>query len=275
MADGMVIQGRQWSESDLDGIRNLMIAHPDWGRTRISVELCCQWDWHNQQGCLKDMAARTLLLKLERAGHLRLPRRRTNPSHGFHNRPVPLVTHATEPIRDRLCELQPLAVSIVETGAEALLLFNCLLHRYHYLGHRNTVGENLRYLLCDRLDRPVACVLFGAAVWKCVARDAFLGWERAARERNLLDRFRDHPDGILAFMRNFAVPFDNNLSERDLRMMKLRQKISGTFRNFNALVGFCRIRGYVSTARKNGLNALEALRRVFAGDPFVPAVNTT
>ena len=81
--------------------------------------------------------------------------------------------------------------------------------------------------------------------------------------------------GILAFMRNFAVPFDNNLSERDLRMMKLRQKISGTFRNFDALVGFCRIRGYVSTARKNGLNALEALRRVFAGDPCVPAVNTT
>jgi len=94
MADGMVIQGRQWSESDLDGIRNLMVAHPDWGRTRISVELCRQWDWHNQQGRLKDMAARTLLLKLERAGHLRLPRRRTNPSHGFHNRPVPLVTHA-------------------------------------------------------------------------------------------------------------------------------------------------------------------------------------
>ena len=131
------------------------------------------------------MAARTLLLKLERTGHLRLPRRRINPIHGFHNRPVPLVTHATEPIHDRLDELQPLAVSIVETGTEALLLFNCLLHRYHYLGHRNTVGENLRYLVCDRLDRPVACVLFGAAAWKCAARDAFLGWERAARERNL------------------------------------------------------------------------------------------
>ena len=94
MADVMVIQGRQWSESDLDGIRNLMVAHPDWGRTRISVELCRQWDWHNQQGCLKDMAVRTLLLKLERTVHLRLPRRRTNPSHEFHNRPVPLVTHA-------------------------------------------------------------------------------------------------------------------------------------------------------------------------------------
>jgi len=101
------------------------------------------------------------------------------------------------------------------------------------------------------------------------------GRRKQSKARNLLDRFRDHPDDILAFMRDFAVPFDNNQSERDLRMMKLRQKISGTFRSFAALVDFCRIRGYVSTARKNGLNALEALRRVFAGDPFVPAVIDT
>ena len=100
------------------------------------------------------------------------------------------------------------------------------------------------------------------------------GRRKQSKARNLLDRFRDHPDNILAFMRNFAIPFDNNQSERDLRMMKLRQKISGTFRSFEALVNFCRIRGYVSTARKNGVNALDALRRVFLGAPFVPTVNT-
>ena len=94
------------------------------------------------------------------------------------------------------------------------------------------------------------------------------------KARNLLDRFRDHPDGILAFMRDFTVPFDNNLSGRDLRMMKLRQKISGTFQSFDALVDFRRIRGYVFTARKNGRNALDALRRVFLGNPFVPTGNT-
>jgi transposase len=100
------------------------------------------------------------------------------------------------------------------------------------------------------------------------------GRRKQSKARNLLDRFRDHPDGILAFMRDFSVPFDNNLSERDLRMMKLRQKISGTFRSFDALVNFCRIRGYVSTARKNGLNTLDSLRRVFLGDPFIPTINT-
>jgi len=100
------------------------------------------------------------------------------------------------------------------------------------------------------------------------------GRRKQSKARNLLDRFRDYPDGILAFMHDFSVPFDNNLSERDLRMMKLRQKISGTFRSLDALAEFCRIRGYVSTARKNGLNALEALRRVFMGNPFVPVVNT-
>jgi transposase len=100
------------------------------------------------------------------------------------------------------------------------------------------------------------------------------GRRKQSKARNLLDRFRNHPDGILAFMRDFAVPFDNNLSERALRMMKLRQKISGTFRSFDALMDFCRIRGYVSTARKNGLNALDAVRRVFQGNPFMPAVNS-
>ena len=98
------------------------------------------------------------------------------------------------------------------------------------------------------------------------------GRRKQSKARNLLDRFRDHADGILAFMADFTVPFDNNLSERDLRMMKLRQKISGTFRSLDALVDFCRIRSYVSTARKNGVKVLDALRRVFDGTPFRPAL---
>jgi hypothetical protein len=98
---------------------------------------------------------------------------------------VPLVLPAPEPIRGTLHDLRPLTANVVAPESEDLRLFNGLLAHYHYLGHRNTVGENLRYLVRDHQDRPVACVLFGSAAWKCADRDAFLGWDRATRERNL------------------------------------------------------------------------------------------
>ena len=101
------------------------------------------------------------------------------------------------------------------------------------------------------------------------------GRPKQSKALNLLDRFRDHCPSILAFLHDFAVPFDNNQAERDLRMMKVRQKISGTFRSFDALENFCRIRGYVSTARKNGLTALDALRRTFLGKPFLPTPDSS
>jgi hypothetical protein len=149
------------------------------------VELCERWAWRNAQGRLKDMAARTLLLKLERAGHLRLPARRGPSPNGRRNRLVPVMAQVPDPIRGVLRELRPLSVSVVAPGSQDLRLFNGLLAHEHYLGHRNTVGENLRYLVRDRQGRPVACVLFGSAAWKCAVRDTFIGWDRATRERNL------------------------------------------------------------------------------------------
>ena len=181
----MVIQGRELHAEDIGLVRSLLAKHGDWCRTQISEELCRCWDWRNARGRFKDMAARTLLLKLERAGLIQLPKRRGTSSNGFRNRNLPLVTHATEPIRCALRDLRPLAVSIVDPGSADLQLFNCLLGRYHYLGHRNTVGENIRYLVRDRTGRPVSCALFGSAAWKCAARDAWIGWDRATREANL------------------------------------------------------------------------------------------
>jgi len=185
MTEGMVIQGRNITADDLDLIRDLMVENGDWGRTRLSEELCRLWDWRNAQSRIKDMAARTLLLKLERRGFIQLPARQRPSSNAFRNRRVPIVDHVSMPIRGNLGDLRPLSVSIVPPGSPELRLFKSLLAQYHYLGHRNTVGENLCYLVGDRHGRPVACALFGSAAWKCADRDAFLGWERAVRERNL------------------------------------------------------------------------------------------
>jgi hypothetical protein len=181
----MVMQGREVSGAGIALIRDLLDEHPEWGRSRLSEELCLRWEWRNAQGRLKDMAARTLLLKLERSGHIRLPKRRGPSPNAFRNRRVPVVAHATDPIGGTLGDLRPLSMSVVAPGSADLRLFNGLLAGYHYLSHRNTVGENLRYLVRDRLGRPVACLLFGSAAWKCADRDAFLGWDRATRERNL------------------------------------------------------------------------------------------
>jgi transposase len=88
--------------------------------------------------------------------------------------------------------------------------------------------------------------------------------------RNLIDRLLQHQDAYLRFLTDFRVPFDNNLAERDLRMTKLQQKISGCFRTPEGTDLFCRIRGYISTLRKQGYELLPALISLWSDTPFLP-----
>ena len=97
------------------------------------------------------------------------------------------------------------------------------------------------------------------------------GRVKKSKPRNLLERLRDHRSQVLACAHDFRVPFDNNLSERDIRMIKVKLKISGMFKTLPGAEAFCRLRSYISTARKNQIAILEALAELLKGAPFRPA----
>jgi len=92
---------------------------------------------------------------------------------------------------------------------------------------------------------------------------------------SLLARLATHRTDVLRFATNFAVPFDNNQAERDVRMVKLQQKISGGWRSNNGAESFLDVRSYLSTARKHGQSAMVVLRDLFTGQPWIPAIGAS
>ena len=179
-----MLQGRRVSADDIAFVKRLIEENPGWNRSRLSKEICLQWDWRRANGGLKDMACRSLLRKLEELGEIRLPESKLKNPNKYRNHFIQPVFHSKEAIESPIKELYPLELRLVEGGYE-LKLFKYLISEYHYLGWSGTVGENLKYLIFDNCQRELACMMFGAAAWKVLPRDQYIGWSHEIRKGNL------------------------------------------------------------------------------------------
>jgi hypothetical protein len=179
------LQGRRISVTEMAWLRGWIQGHRRWSRKRLARELCQRWQWVDGRGRLKDFAARSLLLKLQGRGLVKLPPLRLYNQRA--PRGVPTWESWEEPVawEASLLEISPTSLERVVPGTEVDRRWRFYLQRYHYLGLA-VVGENMGYLARDAQGREVACLLFGAAAWRCAPRDRALGWSGQERKERLL-----------------------------------------------------------------------------------------
>jgi len=183
-------RGRVVTAAAAAQIRELIAAHPEASRRRLSELLCEAWNWRQKNGVLRAMVCRGLMLELHRAGLIELPATRKSPCNPLARRAPARPTPQAEaddldraPIECSLAGLGPLRIEQVRrTQFEAL--FSALLARHHYLGFVRPVGEHLKYLVWAG-ERPIAALAFSSAPRHLAPRDRFIDWDAAARQRNL------------------------------------------------------------------------------------------
>ena len=182
------LQGRTLSGGDLTELRALIAQHPDWHRTALSRSLCELWNWRNGAGRLKDMAARTLLLKLQARGLIELPPPQTRTGRPCAQAPPIFqpewLPSTSTSIEEDLASLQPVRLELAHTP-ELRRRVRQLLAQYHYRGFHGAVGENVQYLAKDSRGRELAVMVFGAAAWKVAVRDRWIGWSEEQRAERL------------------------------------------------------------------------------------------
>jgi hypothetical protein len=169
----IVCQGREVDEKQAKWLAGWIAEHSHWSRRKLAGELCALWDWRDGSERLKDLAARSFLLKMESRGLIVLP-----PLREAYRKPragIRLPEAEPEPVslEAGFGEVAPVSLEVVQAGSEAFRRWAFYLSRHHYLGLR-MVGQNMGYLARDRCGREVAALLFGAPAWRCASRDAYL-----------------------------------------------------------------------------------------------------
>jgi SRSO17 transposase len=180
----LVIRGRTISSVEIEDVRQLITQYGKQGRTHISRRLAEIWQWRQPNGRLKDLACRSILLELENRGLIKLPPhlvvKDKNKKPRLSDKTVLLNSTAIE---SNLEEILPLTIKVVQNNEQAEI-WNNVTRRYHYLGHKNTVGQSLRYLVYSR-ERLIASLGWQSAVGHLLSRDYILGWNSSERKEYL------------------------------------------------------------------------------------------
>ena len=251
MTNSLVIQGRQLGAGDLELIRSLQVEHREWGRTRLSEELCRRWDWRNGRGQMKDMAARTLLTKLEQRGHIQLPKPLHQSSGRWRKRGVPPaeVEYPPAPMAGVLAEVRPITVTIVAAGSPDQRLFNVLLQIMDHgrLTDHNGKQVNFRNVILIMTTNAGAETMNKATIGFTNPRES--GDEMVDIKRLFTPEFRNRLDAIVGFkaldenvilrvVDKFLLQLETQLAEKKVDVTftdKLRKHLAK--KGFDPLMG--------------------------------------
>ncbi len=174
---------REFSEGDIQTIRNLIAQDPKLQRSALSRKLCQLWGWTKPNGELKDMTCRVALLRMQADGLITLPPSRIGVVRKRANFAPTAASDAQTPVRLPVHELPRVTLQVV-VGKANSLLWSEYMARYHYLGYAAMSGSQIRYNVFAG-EQLVACISFCACAWKLKDRENFIGWNEQQRQKNL------------------------------------------------------------------------------------------
>lgn len=176
----------QITEKGIEQIKQLIAENPNWGRTKLSQELCRLWNWCGPNGNPKDISCRDMLRDLDAKGIIKLPQAHHRTRQIGSRDRVQSMVHDTTQISANIQNIMPVQIVVVKERTQQGQEFKSLIAQYHYLGFDMTVGENLKYMVYSQQGQLLACLLFGSSAWSCAPRDQFIGWDTSARRANLI-----------------------------------------------------------------------------------------
>lgn len=176
--------GRLFTAKEMAWIRHLIASEPKRNRLELSKILCNQFQWLRPDGQPKDMSCRVAMLRMHRDGLISLPPPQKRNGNGNNRPQLTCASDPQKPLRLPASDLGKLLLKPVTTQKDSSL-WNELIERYHYLGHKPLPGAQLRYLVFSSSRTLLAAIGFGAAAWKIAPRDHFIGWSPQLRVANL------------------------------------------------------------------------------------------